>query len=240
MYIRLSLLLLCFSSTLHATTVYVASSFSHPLQLAAEAVSQQLTIVSGSSSSLARQLTRGAESDLFISANTMWADYVISYDHIAPAPHKLTELTSQLLVMNQLALVRSPSLKEGSYIFRDVIQGIHGRVAVGNPTHVPAGIYTNQAREALNLSETSAWVPARSVKQALRFVETNATPFGVVYKTDALHSTQTVLVEVIDENLHDPIEYTAVALTAKGETLIQLLTTEPSIRVLQDYGFLIP
>src|SRR5580693_4211164 len=87
--------------------------------------------------------------------------------------------------------------------------GTDGRLAVGDPDHVPAGIY---AKEALTmLGAWSALEPhlarAEDVRGALTLVERGEAPLGIVYVTDARVSTKVKIVGVFPADSHSPIVY---------------------------------
>jgi molybdate transport system substrate-binding protein len=65
-----------------------------------------------------------------------------------------------------------------------------GRLAVGDPEHVPAGIYAKEALQKLGAWETLSptLAPAEDVRGALALVERNEAPLGIVYGSDAVAS----------------------------------------------------
>lgn len=65
-----------------------------------------------------------------------------------------------------------------------------GRLAVGDPEHVPAGIYAKEALQKLGAWDTLSpkLAPAEDVRGALALVERNEAPLGIVYGSDAVAS----------------------------------------------------
>ena len=65
-----------------------------------------------------------------------------------------------------------------------------GRLAVGDPQHVPAGIYAKEALQKLGAREmlSPKLAPAEDVRGALALVERNEAPLGIVYGSDAVAS----------------------------------------------------
>jgi molybdate transport system substrate-binding protein len=65
-----------------------------------------------------------------------------------------------------------------------------GRLAVGDPEHVPAGIYAKEALQKLGAWETLSpkLAPAEDVRGALALVERSEAPLGIVYGSDAVAS----------------------------------------------------
>ncbi len=71
-----------------------------------------------------------------------------------------------------------------------------GRLSMGDPDHVPAGIYGLQALESLGTwsAVQSRVARAKDVRAALALVERGEAPVGVVYATDAAISTKVKIV----------------------------------------------
>jgi molybdate transport system substrate-binding protein len=68
--------------------------------------------------------------------------------------------------------------------------GSNGRVATGDPAHVPIGIYASQALKKLGVLDGTAPRLARTddVRAALLLVERGEAPAAIVYATDAAAS----------------------------------------------------
>lgn len=64
-----------------------------------------------------------------------------------------------------------------------------GRPAVGDPEHVPAGIYAKKHCKTGRMGYAlSKLAPAEDVRGALALVERNEAPLGIVYGSDAVAS----------------------------------------------------
>lgn len=146
-------------------TVFAAASLTDALGeigKAYEAAGKGKVVASfASSSDLARQIEHGAPADIFISADQQWADYLDQ--------HGLIEKGSRLtLLSNDLVLVAPAGSDVKLAIGRDFPLAAalgDGRLAVGDPDHVPAGIYAHQALDSLGVWDWSRanWrAPARS------------------------------------------------------------------------------
>ncbi|WP_087018070.1 molybdate ABC transporter substrate-binding protein [Thaumasiovibrio subtropicus] len=215
----------------YSAQIYLASSLSEPIGKLFNSADYAVTLVPGPSSSLARQIVQGAPADLYISAHPSWTTYVTEHTSALKVERFLT---------NKLVVIKGNKVENDELTLKEMLGGSHGLVAVADPSHVPAGLYTDQVRRSLELSPVSEWVPARHVRQALRYVETGATPYGVVYSTDAKHSDNVNVVLQIDASLHQAIEYHIVSFTEKGNELAHFLMREESKMVLMDYGFELP
>ncbi len=140
-----------------------------------------------SSSTLARQIEAGAPADLFISADQKWMDYAVDKKAIDTA-------TRQTLLGNSLVVVAPKASEQKDFTidsktnWTSLLNG--GRLAVGDPEHVPAGIYAKEALQKLGAWDTLSpkLAPAEDVRGALALVERNEAPLGIVYGSDAVAS----------------------------------------------------
>ncbi|WP_459782487.1 molybdate ABC transporter substrate-binding protein, partial [Photobacterium sp. R1] len=101
-----------------------------------------------SSSTLARQLAQGAPADLYLSANTKWMDYAAEQQVINSKSRNDLLHNRLFLVTHQSESVDSVPLN-GSWDITEALSG--SRLAVGDPKHVPAGIYAKEALASLGL-----------------------------------------------------------------------------------------
>lgn len=168
------------------------------------------------SSTLARQIEQGAPANLFASADEKWMDDVAKHGLIATG-------TRIDLLGNDLVLVvpsdKPTHVNIGPGFDLAAMLGKTGRLAVGDPAHVPAGIYAEQALHKLGLwnSVASRLAPAQDVRSALLLVENGEAPAGIVYATDAAASMRVSIAGTFPPDSHDPIVY-PFALTKAGDT----------------------
>lgn len=185
-----------------------------------------------------RQIQQGAQPDVLVSANIAWADALQSDEN-------LVVHARAIIARNRLVLVSATEL--GSFELNDAqhwntaLGG--GRLAVGLTQAVPAGIYARQALEQLSVWDDvqDKLVEASSVQGVLNFVRRGEVPLGIVYLTDALSITEGVYqVALFDGNLHDPIEYPALALTQAGSEFVEFLLRPETQKILLEMGFETP
>ncbi|MEM1400423.1 MAG: molybdate ABC transporter substrate-binding protein [Pseudomonadota bacterium] len=236
------------TSTARAETVLVfaAASLAESMTEIADRFAQdtgdEVVVSLGSSSTLARQVEARAPANIFISANQEWLDYLVDRQAV------LSE-TQIPIAQNTLVLVASPDaiINEDDRDLTDITRllGI-GRLAIGDPAHVPAGIYAKEALETLgvwdNVSDRLA--PASNVRAALRFVEQSAVRLGVVYRTDAMASKSAQEVAPFPADSHPRIVYPAV-ITAEGDSkatraFMKFLSGDDAIEILTSHGFVAP
>lgn len=169
-----------------------------------------------SSSILARQIEQGAPVNVFASADEKWMNYLAKANLIAPD-------TRRDLLGNDLVLIvpatRPAHVDIGPGFDLSALLGPNGRLATGDPAHVPAGIYAEQALRKLGLWDKVAprLAAAPDVRSALLLVERGEAPAGIVYSTDAAVSKAVAIAGVFPDSSHDPITY-PFALTKAGDT----------------------
>lgn len=189
------------------------------------------------SSSLARQIAAGAPADIYISANQRWMDYLEQQQALLPD-------SRQPLTGNQLVLIGG--LTAPPMALADLPQRLqYERLAVADPDHVPAGIYTRQALQSLALWQglQSRLASAQNVRVALLLVERGEAPLGIVYNTDALLSDKVQILRKIPGDLHTPIIYPIARTRSnhpESEALWRFFMGPEARAILRKYGFTAP
>jgi molybdate transport system substrate-binding protein len=155
-------------------------------------------------STLAKQIESGARADLFISADKKWMLYLVE--------RKFTEESSVFpLLENQLVLI-TPAASSLTFQWnggKPLGETFTGRLAMGDPEHVPVGEYARQSLIAAGWWESlrPRLSPAADTRAALRSVEMGEAEVGIVYATDAKVSKDVRVVTVIPASIHEPIQY---------------------------------
>jgi molybdate transport system substrate-binding protein len=237
-------LLLPLTARAQQLTVFAAASLTDAMKDIstkwAEAGHQPLVLSFGSSSTLARQIEQGAPANVFASADEKWMDYLADKKLIAAG-------TRKDLLGNDLVLVISADKPMHVTINKSFdlmgLLGANGRLATGDPAHVPVGIYAEQALKALGLWDSVSPRLARTedVRAALLLVERGEAPAGIVYATDAAASKAVMIAGTFPADSHDPVSYPFV-VTKAGDTpearaLLVFLTTAPARAVFAQRGF---
>ena len=195
------------------------------------------------SSVLARQIENGAPADVFASADEQWMDALQAAHDIVPAT-RVDIAGNALVLVEQEVHLQKLDLKPGVDLTR--VLGATGRLAVGDPSNVPAGIYAKQA-----LLKLEAWdavanrlAPAQNVRAALLLVEQGEAPAGIVYATDVKLAKGLAVAGTFPPDSHDPIRYPAAVTThASGNearAFVAFLNTLAARDVFTHYGFLPP
>jgi molybdate transport system substrate-binding protein len=188
-----------------------------------------------SSSTLARQIEQGARADLYLSANTKWMDYLQERNLIASQ-------TRVDLLANRIVLVTQTSPSLTSWKDIQPLENFAGKLAMGDPDHVPAGMYGKTSLTNLGVWDkiASQVVPAKDVRGALLLVETGQAPLGLVYATDAAASKHVSVVYKLPESSHKPVRYPLALTDAKSNDAAAFavyLQSEEARSVFERAGF---
>lgn len=225
-------------------TVFAAASLTNALQDIATEYQQGKTVdvVSSfaSSSTLARQIEQGAPADMFISADQQWMDYAID-------KQQMVQDTRYTLLGNELVLIAAKSAKLDKITINKqtdwakLLNG--GRLSVGDPDHVPAGIYAKEALQ--NLGAWTTLEPqlarANNVRSAMAMVEREEAPLGIVYGSDAVASDKVKVIAIFPEDSHKPVEY-PMAIVKDHQTpavtaFYDYLKSPQAAAIFERYGF---
>mgnify|MGYP005984979231 CR=1 FL=1 len=225
-------------------TVFAAASLTNALQDIASQYKKekQVEVVSSfaSSSTLARQIEAGAPADLFISADQKWMDYAVEKAAVQAA-------TRVNLLTNSLVVVAPVASEQAAFTLSDKTDWLallkDGRLATGNPDHVPAGIYAKEALTKLGVWNTlePKLAPAEDVRVALSLVERAEAPLGIVYGSDAVASKGVKVVATFPEDSHKKVEYPMAVVkghqNATVEGFYHYLKGPEAAAVFKRYGF---
>lgn len=232
------------AADLESVTVFAAASTTNALNDLGKIFTDQglgkIVPSFASSSTLAKQIENGALANIFISADESWMNYL--------EERKLIEPGSRFnLVGNRLVLVApsdSPIGKVEITPKLDLAKLLgDGRLATGDPDHVPAGKYAKAALEKLGQWKDVEGKLARAadVRGALTLVERGEAPLGIVYATDAAITPKVKVVGVFPEDTHPKIVYPTALIagqaTPAAKSFVQLLKTPASKAIFEKYGF---
>jgi molybdate transport system substrate-binding protein len=230
-------------------TVFAAASLTDAMRAlevewrAAGAQNPPLRLSFAASSTLARQIEQGAPATLFMSADEAWMNYLAERNLIAPETRSSPLGNSLVLIApkdhaNPVALSRTTDLV--------ALLGPNGRLATGDPAHVPVGRYAQAALEWMGQWQAIAPRLARAdnVRAALLLVERGEAPYGIVYSTDAAASQAVRVVGTFPAESHPPVSY-PFALTRRGaeephaRELLAFLTGPGAESTWRRFGFTI-
>lgn len=172
------------------------------------------------SSTLAKQLELGAPADLFISADRLWMDYLEQHARIDRASRRD-------LLGNRLVLIAPTAEPKTVAMGAGQVPEFFGKLCMGEPGSVPAGVYGKQALIALDWWQglKGRIVATEDVRGALAFVERGECLLGIVYETDARGSSKVMIAGKFPASTHEPVVYPAALL----------VTASPVAREFFDY-----
>ncbi|TPG69467.1 molybdate ABC transporter substrate-binding protein [Brevibacillus laterosporus] len=196
-----------------------------------------LTYNFGGSGKLAQQIEQGAPSDLFISASSKDMNSLKEKSLIAE--DSLTKL-----VTNEMVLIAPKESTISVDSFEKITPALVKQFAIGEPSSVPVGRYTEEALTKLGLWEKMkpTMVYAKDVRQVLTYVESGNAELGIVYKSDALTSDKIKILATANQEWHSPIVYPAALVKAtklqkEAQEFLTFLTTDFSKSAFEKYGF---
>lgn len=180
--------------------------------------------VFAASSTLAKQIARGAPADLFLSANLAWMDYLDDRALLEPRERRT-------LLGNRLVLIAPIAPRESLLELRVApdfdLAGALGkdRLAMGDPDHVPAGLYGKAALKTLGVWAAVAGHAAftANVRAALALVERRAAGAGIVYASDARISSRVRVIGQFPADSHPPVEYPLATVRGRGRPAVAAL-----------------
>ncbi|WP_297425374.1 molybdate ABC transporter substrate-binding protein [Clostridium sp.] len=194
-----------------------------------------LTVNFGASGSLQQQIEQGAPCDIFISAGQ-------SQMKALDDKSLLLENTKKDLVKNDLVLVgpKDTTLTGLSDLNTDKVK----KIAVGEPSSVPAGKYADEVFQKLGIKESisSKLVYAKDVKEVLAWSISGNADVGFVYKSDALSNKDAKIIETVPDEDHSPITYPVGVIKAsknadEAKAFEDFLYSDTCKTIFEKYGY---
>jgi len=192
-----------------------------------------------SSGALARQIENGAPTALFLSASVPWTKRLGQKNLLAN--NSMIDLLHNRLV---LAVPKSSKLNIKITKGFDLALKIgNGRLAIGNPSHVPAGIYAKAALKNLGVWQSLARRTARTsdVRGALALIERGEVPAGIIYQSDVITSKRAKVLDTFPEESHPPILYPLSIIkeheTKAARRFYVYLQSESVSAIFRQFGF---
>lgn len=225
-------------------TVFAAASMTDALQQVAKDYAKQnpkneVVFSFASSSTLAKQIEEGAPADIFVSASNKWMKYLSEKDLTVKETEKVLVGNDLVLIAPAKSAVNSLDIAKAEWI--NALKDSY--LSVGDPAHVPAGQYAEEALTKLNLWDKvqDRLARAKDVRGALALVERAEAPYGIVYSTDAKISQQVKTVAVFPADSHKPVVYPVSILKDHDNTdardFLKYLESDAAKKVLVGYGF---
>jgi molybdate transport system substrate-binding protein len=191
----------------------------------------------GASGTLQLQIEQGAPVDVYISAAPKQMDELESKGMLLGG-------TRRDLLRNEIVLIAPRDSTLNIATFEDLLKPDVKKVALGEPTVVPAGKYAQEVLTHLGIYDqvNQKAVLAKDVRQVLTYVETGDVDAGIVYTTDALSSNKVKIVAKAPPGSHSPVIYpVAVIKTTKNPAAAKafedFLSGPQAGALFKKYGF---
>ncbi|UTW57996.1 molybdate ABC transporter substrate-binding protein [Kordiimonas sp. SCSIO 12603] len=220
-------------------TIFAAASTQNALIELASAypTTEKINLSFGGSAIMARQINAGAQTDIFISANREWVQYLKDSKKLQANP---TTLVGNRLV---LAGTKNRHLPNLTILDSSKLIELVGdtKLATPNPQTAPAGQYVKRYLQSIDawslLKGKMAFSP--NVRQTLRLIEYGGLP-GFIYSSDAHISANVRVLYEIPKDMNSPIEYVAAPITDNEKTnaFINFLKSPIAAQIWEKYGFI--
>ena len=197
----------------------------------------ELSFNLGGSGSLAQQIQQGAPVDVFISANQKWMDALEDADLMIGE-------TREDITGNKLVLITGKDSPIDYESIDDISVEDIEQIAIGNPESVPAGMYSEQLLNKLDMWDSlkDKLVLAKDVRQVLTYVETGNVDIGFIYESDALTSDSIEVLATAEDGSHDPIIYPAAVINytkheKEATDFVTFMASDEAQEILIKHGF---
>lgn len=233
---------LLFTSTSAAAggvTVFAAASLTDAVTDVSNAYYEtggpRMRISFAASSMLARQIEAGAPADIFVSASEDWMDYL-------EARELVDSKSRQSPIGNRLVLISTEHTTSHGGNMELLPSWVgDGRLVIGDPAHVPAGLYAKHALQSMGLwkSIESRLALSDNVRAALSLVDLGEARYGIVYATDARLSSRARTIAIFPKTSHETINYSFALVTnaQHAHAFFDFLTSKTAIQIYEHHGF---
>lgn len=184
---------------------------------------------------IARQIESGAPIDVFISADTTHMDALVAKGLIDKDSVRITA-TNELVVIVP-AETRLPPKSPRDLLALE-------RIAIADPTSVPAGIYARKWMMAEGIWDRIApkTIPLQNVRAALIATETGNAPAAITYRSDAISNKKVKVAFAADPGKTGAIAYPAAVVGASGKkrearAFLEFLATDAAVGIFRKHGF---
>ncbi len=165
----------------------------------------------GASALLARQISKGAPADLFLSANMEWVNWVESKLNPQNTSKPVVVAHNRLMLISGKSapdLSCPPTASQLAHALGDK------RFVLADPNVSPLGQYSKQALIALNLWKTVEpnLAVAGNATLALKMVERGAGPYGISYASGTTNNTSIKEICLLPASSHQLINYYLVPI----------------------------
>ena len=190
-------------------------------------------------SQLAKQITNGANPDIFISANKEWMDF-LEEKKLILKNFRFNYLTNSLVVITSKEHIENNGIPFNFSV--KTLEQTKTRLSLALINAVPAGIYAKQALKNLSMwnKVSNNIAQSTNVRTAMQFVSRGDLEYGIVYKSDVIAAKNNIrIIHEIDKNLHNEIVYPVAVLNNKKITIdfYNYLSEKKILTIMEKWGF---
>lgn len=203
---------------------------------------QQILLNYGASSTLSRQISYGAPADIFISANPRWMQTLLDRHIISSGGSTNLASNSLLLVAPAGSSIPTsgqlPTAEQLKHWLQD------RRLAVGDPLHVPVGLYAARALKFAELwnAVKTRLSPTESALSSLALLRRDEVALGIIYKSDLASAPHLLTIAELPLPSGEHISYPAAIIgedeSGEAERFMTFLQSAPVKRLFLEMGFL--
>ncbi len=189
------------------------------------------------SGTLQKQISEGADCDIFISANQKYMNTLEEEGAIAAD-------TRKDLLGNNLTLIASAEKADQITSVEDLLGDGVEMIAIGEPSEVPAGQYAQEMFENLGMWEDvqPKLVYAKNVRSVLNYVDGGDADAGLVYHTDALLLESGKIIGDAPSDSYTAVNYPSAIMEAAPQPeaaadFYEYLAGDDAKAIFESYGF---
>jgi len=184
----------------------------------------KVRVHAGASSLIARQIAKGLDCDVVVTADNDWMDFLENKGLLETSSRK-PFLANQIV----WAVRKGVQPKEDK------------KIAIANPEHVPAGKYAQAALVSLGLWEqvSKKMVAAPDVRTALLWLEKGEVDSAIVYESDAVTSQKVSIRQRLSTS--KPIIFPIAQCRSKNAAALYMILHTPEVKaIFSSFGFRTP
>ena len=189
------------------------------------------------STTLQRQLEKGASADVFISASPRQV-VALEMNGLLEAESRKDLLTNRLVLVSDKTAAISVETPDNLTVPEI------SRIAIGHPNIVPAGTYAKEALTHFGLWETlyPKLIFGMDVRATLAYVTAGNVDIAIVYKTDTTLTENIKVLYQLPPEAYTPIVYPAVVMKSSPQKqlarrFITYLHSMKSGEIFEKHGF---
>ena len=189
------------------------------------------------SSTLQRQIEKGASADVFISASPIQVDAL-------KALGLLEDGSRTDVLTNRLVVVTHENTDFSAENITELQDASIERIAIGHPEIVPAGSYAKEALEHSGLWEKvkSKLIHGSHVRATLAYLTSENVDVAIVYETDTKVTDKVKVILEIPDETYSRIVYPAVILKnsnnkALAERFLTFIKEPIATDIFEQHGF---